>query len=413
MLKKQKNNVYLNENEELETHKILLDGKAKRQTRGDKRNSVWGWLRPVLMVAMSIILVVVLVNFAYSSVKGKYLDPVEPGNNEVIEVTIEKGSSLKTISQALEDNGVVRSATVFKLYADFSDMASKLRAGKYALTKSMNYDDIIYALSKGDKAASTVDVRFREGLSATDFAELIVKAELAKSPDRYLQIAKTGEGFETAPFVAEIIAQTNESGVERRFALEGYLFPDTYQYYSNAPEEDVIKKQLDRFVEIFTEEYAARAEELDMSVDEVITLASIIEKEAKKAQFAQVSAVFHNRLKRGMPLESDATIAYALGVKRINLTDPELNTPSPYNTHLNKGLPVGPICNPGKAAIEAALYPDKQTMSDGYIFFTLTDPDKGELAFSKTNEEHQAIVDQWKGTWEALDQKNAQANNGQ
>ena len=145
-----------------------------------------------------------------------------------------------------------------------------------------------------------------------------------------------------------------------------------------------------------------------MDMDEVITLASIIEKEGLRASFSKVSAVFHNRLKENMALGSDVTVQYALGVKRLVLTQSELDTDSAYNTYLHKGLPVGAICNPGDAAIEAALFPDNDYIEEGYLYFALTDPETGELAFTKTLEEHNAVVVEYRPLWEAYDQKNQQ-----
>ena len=144
-----------------------------------------------------------------------------------------------------------------------------------------------------------------------------------------------------------------------------------------------------------------------MTMDEVVTMASLIEKEAKAPQFAQVAAVFHNRLKNRMPLQSDASVSYGLGItNRINLTTAELETETPYNTYINTGLPVGPICNPGLAAIEAVLYPDESMLKNGYMYFALTDPETGVLAFSRTYEEHQAVIDQWRAAWEDWDARN-------
>ena len=143
-----------------------------------------------------------------------------------------------------------------------------------------------------------------------------------------------------------------------------------------------------------------------MTMDEVLALASMIEKEGKSSTFDKVSAVFHNRLKTGATLGSDVTVQYALGVKKLVLSGEELNVESAYNTYKYKGLPVGSICNPGGSAIDAALYPDEQTMEDGYLYFTLTDPETGELMFSKTLEEHEAIAAEYRDLWKAYDEKN-------
>ncbi|MDR0929963.1 MAG: endolytic transglycosylase MltG, partial [Oscillospiraceae bacterium] len=149
----------------------------------------------------------------------------------------------------------------------------------------------------------------------------------------------------------------------------------------------------------------ARAEELGMTMDEVITLASLIEKEGKAADFNKVSAVFHGRLQLGMALGSDVTIKYYTGSQKMALTNTELNTDSPYNTYLHQGLPPGPICNPSKAAIQAALYPDEAFLSEGYLYFCSTSPEEGTLVFNKTLAAHEAAVRQYQPLWLEYDRE--------
>lgn len=141
-----------------------------------------------------------------------------------------------------------------------------------------------------------------------------------------------------------------------------------------------------------------------MTMDDVLTLASMIEREAKTADFAKVSAVFHNRLAQDMTLGSDVTIKYYLNSEKMALTDSDLSVESAYNTYRNKGLPVGPICNPSTDAIVAALYPDEQYRQQGYLYFCSKDPNSGELYFSKTLEEHEAAVAQYRPLWIEYDE---------
>ncbi|MBR1584509.1 MAG: endolytic transglycosylase MltG [Clostridia bacterium] len=203
--------------------------------------------------------------------------------------------------------------------------------------------------------------------------------------------------------MADVLATANVSA--RMFVLEGYLAPDTYEVYTNATAEDIIKKLLSQTEAVFTNDDHDRADELNMTMDQVITLASMIEKEAKTADFAKVSAVFHNRLKQNMTLGSDVTVKYASGVKRMSLTNEDLQVNSPYNTYVNRGLPIGPICSPSAAAIQAALYPDEQFISDNYLYFCSTDPNTGELYFSRTLEEHNLAVSIYAPLWQAYDKE--------
>lgn len=189
-------------------------------------------------------------------------------------------------------------------------------------------------------------------------AQSLVDQGVLSSGSRFVELCKSATNFRTSN---ELIAAIPEEAIEngRRIAMEGYLFPDTYEVYVGSTEETIINRMITRFYGIITEEYLLRAAEMDMTIDEVVILASLIEKEAKTADFKKVSAVFHNRLNSDMMLQSDAAIKYMLGSNKLVFSSEELKTDSPYNTHLYKGLPVGPICNPGKAAIEAALWPDE------------------------------------------------------
>ena len=146
-----------------------------------------------------------------------------------------------------------------------------------------------------------------------------------------------------------------------------------------------------------------------MSMDQVLALASMIEKEAKTADFARVSGIFHNRLRQKMRLGSDVTVKYVTGTTRMALGGSDLAVDSPYNTYQREGLPIGPICAPSPAAIQAALYPDEAFMAEGYLYFCSKDPDTGELYFSKTLQEHEQAVRVYAPLWEAYDKRtNAQ-----
>ena len=147
-----------------------------------------------------------------------------------------------------------------------------------------------------------------------------------------------------------------------------------------------------------------QADALGLTMDEVLTLASIIEKEAKEGDFARVSAVFHNRLNRGMPLQSDVTIHYVTGTREMALDGDDLTIASPYNTYENRGLPPGPICAPSEAAIRAALEPDDEYLAMGYLYFCAKDPASGELAFSITYEDHQRAVELYAPLWREYDE---------
>ena len=196
-------------------------------------------------------------------------------------------------------------------------------------------------------------------------------------------------------------AAATQNANARAYMMEGYLFPDTYEVYADASVETILIKMLNRFNEVYSEDYVTRAQQLGLTMDQVVTLASLIEREAAAAgDFSKVSAVFHNRLKQDMPLQSCASLSYALGVTKYVFNATEQATESFYNTYKFKGLPVGPVCNPGKAAIEAALYPNEQFLADGYLFFCNQNPkETSELVFAKTYEEHEQNVEKYQQYW--------------
>ena len=395
--------VFIDSSDKGKYGKILLDSDEKvekpKKKKEKKPSTVWTVVRPVVITVASIVIVMFLMGWAYNHLEEHYLEPVDPGSDKVVEVTIPSSSSLSSIAEILKENGLIKSEFFFKMYTDFSDMSYKLKAGTYELSPSMSYDDIIYTLIKGQAASVEVTYRFVEGCSVDQEAEQLADPEtgLFDSPERFKELCRTGEKFENYPFIKSVIDNPDKEG--RLNVLDGYLFPDTYRFYYDCNEEEVIIKQLNRFGEIFTDEYINRAEELGMTVDEVVTLASIIEKEAITEDFKKVSAVFHNRLKADMPLGSDTTMQVVTGKRQYTFNSDELAMESPYNTYLNKGLPIGPICNPGKAAIEAALYPDEEFINENYLYFCLTTPETGTQVFAKTYEEHQANVAEWEQYW--------------
>ena len=185
------------------------------------------------------------------------------------------------------------------------------------------------------------------------------------------------------------------------------MFPDKYEIYVGSDEKTIIDKMLKQFNIIMGEKYISRAEELGYTIDEIMTLASIIEKEAKPADFSKVAAVFLNRLERDMPLESDVTVHYVNRTNTIMLSGNEIAVDSPYNTYKYKGIPIGPICAPSQKAIDAVLYPDEDFLDDGYLYFVSTDPESGVLEFNITYEGHQSSVEKYRPLWEAFTAANS------
>ena len=353
-------------------------------------STVWRVLRPLLILLVSLALLVYIGVSIFNNVEESYFLPVNSESSETKAVEIKSGSSLSTIATVLYENGMIRNKFVFQMYVDFNDMGSKLVAGTYTLSPAMTMEQIVDILSQGDGGREIVKVTFTEGMTAEDMADTLVKNGVFNNTEKqeFLNLCNDADAFSDYDFIKALKTTANLD--ERRHLLEGYLFPDTYEIYKDAKPEDVINKLLKRFDNVWTVDYDDQAQKMGMSVDQVVTLASMIEWEAQNQDFKKVSAVFHNRLGIEMPLQSCATLRYVTGEKKLAYTKEEISTESPYNTYQIAGLPIGPVSNPGKKAIEAALYPDEGFMAEGYLYFCNKDPKTGELVFAKTLEEQNA-----------------------
>jgi len=288
------------------------------------------------------------------------------------EIVIPKGSTVKSISKILKDENMIKDSFVFELYCKINEKADKIKAGRYNISSSMKVSEIVDVLVSGKALIDTVKLTIPEGYNLAQIADRINSLGVV-SPES-IQAALKADVYEYE-FIEQI--------PEREKKLEGYLFPDTYEIYKNTTAEAIIRKLLERFDDVFTEEFRNRAEELNMSIDQVVTLASIIEREARLDKERKIiSGVFHNRLKKKMLLQSCATVQYLLKEPKEELLYEDLEIDSPYNTYKYAGLPPGPIASPGLASIEAALYPED---TDLLYFFALDD---GSHVFTKTYNEH-------------------------
>lgn len=288
------------------------------------------------------------------------------------EIFIPKGTSMESIARLFKTEGVIKDYRVFELYCELNKKASKIKAGKYSISSSMDVPEIVDVIVSGKALIDTVKFTIPEGYSLAQIVEKLNSLGVVSPED--IQTALKTEGYKYE-FLGQIPDRENK--------LEGYLFPDTYEIYKDTTAEAIIDKLLGRFDSVFTEEYRKRAKELDMTIDQVITLASIIEREAKlDSERKTISAVFHNRLKKNMMLQSCATVQYLLKEQKEVLTYKDLEIESPYNTYKHAGLPLGPIASPGMKAIEAALYPDNVD----YLYFVAKND--GSHVFTKTYSEH-------------------------
>jgi len=376
--------------------------KLKKQKR---MRRLWLAVRPAVVLGISLVIVFFIARFTVNYVLSNYINPVNSNDATPIEVTIPTSSSASSIARILygacgyDKEGLISSTAAFKVYVDFVGKANNLKAGTYVFSKNMSIKQIVEELCEGNAPKATVTFTVPEGYTIVGIGKVLVEKGLISSEADLLSAAKTGSAFTNFAFINDVAVSS--TAANRAYVLEGYLFPDTYEVYADASVETILIKMLNRFNEVFTDDYLTRAQQLGMTLDQVVTLASLIEREAQAPDdFAKVSAVFHNRLSQDMPLQSCASLSYVLGVTKYVFNETERATDSLYNTYKYNGLPVGPVCNPGKAAIEAALYPNEDYLAGGYLYFCNQNPaETSELVFAKTYEEHQANVEKYQQYW--------------
>lgn len=362
---------------------------------------LWRVVRPVLILAASLLVVGGILSSVWGSVYEKYLAPPDAESTTQIGFTVESGQSLTKVANNLEAAGLIRNRTVFKYYCDFAGMGQKIQAGSYLLTPSMTMNEIAEQLTMGDGNPIVRNITLIPGWTLEEFAAKLQKDGVIRDSSAFLELCRTGEKFSEYYYIADMLQST--TGL--RYALEGYLSPNTYEVYVDATDEDIIRRLLSQTENTFPVSRQDQADELGYTMHEILTLASIIEKEAKEEDFARVSAVFHNRLKLDMPLQSDVTIHYVTGQREMALDADDLGVSSPYNTYRYRGLPPGPICAPSDAAIKAALEPDAEYLAMGYLYFCAAEPESGRLVFAQTLQQHEQNVARYAESWRQYDQE--------
>ena len=333
-----------------------------------------------ILVALSLVILVGLGFLGYSFY-GMILDslePVDPAASEAVPFRVDPGASTSEVASALAEENLVHDGRVFALYTRYRGYDGRIQSGWYHLTRAMTPDEILEYLVDGRVSERSFTVP--EGLNVGQTLRALEEQGMG-----------TSEELEAAASRADLVADWLPSDYAGDSPLEGYLHPNTYRIPWDAGADDVIVRMIDGFREYWNAERAGRAEALDMTVHEVVTLASIVEREAvAEAERPVVSGVFHNRMEIGMRLEACATVHYAIGRPGGELSNADLETESPYNTYRVGGLPPGPIASPGAASLDAALYPE----SVPYLYFVAKDD--GTHAFAETFAEHQANINRYR-----------------
>lgn len=324
--------------------KVMANKKIEalyKKWKGVKR---WVKRHPWLSFSIATLALIVVIHF--------YIALFVPPTREKVwkEVEVAEGMSFKAITALLHREGIIRYRGYFDILGRLKGITRKVRPGFYGLSSHMSMWEVLDALAEGRIIEYQVVVP--EGYNIYQIGYVLAQTPLLKDPQQFIRLAKSRD------FVRGL-------GIEAD-SLEGYLFPDTYYLPKGITLEGIARRMVQRYRSVFDDSYRSRAQALGFTEHQIITLASIIEKEAKlPSERKLISAVYHNRLKIGMKLQADPTAVYGKKAWVTNVTKEDLKRKSPYNTYLHRGLPPGPIANPGQGSILAALYPEQVD----YLYF--------------------------------------------
>lgn len=364
-----------------------VSGKDFRKIQRSKEDKIVN--RIVLIVVIVVIFVGGILGFSAYRYVTTSLQPLDPEKTEKVAVEIPSGSSNKMIGEILEKDKIIKSGMIFNYYTKFNNLTG-FQAGNYQFSPSMTLDEISAQLQQGEgSVTSDAKVTIPEGYDIDQIGDALAKAT-SISKDDFLALMKDDTFFnkmhEAYPELLDSAAKAE--GV--RYKLEGYLFPATYDYYKGNTLEEVVTQMIDKTNTVMAKYYDQIAEK-EMTVQEVLTLASLVEKEGSKEDDRKnIAQVFFNRLAVDMPLQSDISILYALGEHKELVTYEDTQVDSPYNLYVNTGYGPGPFNNPSEQSIKAVLEPTP----NNYYYF-VADINTQEVYFAETYDEHMRLVEKY------------------
>ncbi|MFA6271905.1 MAG: endolytic transglycosylase MltG [Patescibacteria group bacterium] len=340
-------------------------------------------MKKIVLFIISIIILIGLAGLFYFNYQ---INAKATSDAEAKLFIIESGEGVKKISANLETEGLSRNDFIFRTYIWLKHYESKLKAGDYYIPQNLNMMELANLLVSGDALSRERLVTIVEGWSSTeiatymaDFAEADGKISKSEYIDEFLTVVNTVDSHSIIP--DKTYDFLSSKPVDQ--GLEGFLFPDTYRIFKNSDPAHLIEKMLDNFDVKLTQEMRDEISRQGKTIYDIITLASIVEKEVRTTADKKIAAgIFYTRMANEIPLESDATVNYITGKSALQPTFADTEIQNPYNTYENRGLPPGPISNPGMDSIVATIYPE----DSDYLYF-LTKED-GTTVFSKTYDEH-------------------------
>ena len=366
--------------EEHKKHSLISDTDTKRDIR-KKETSI---IKKIMKYFMIALLVIVLVGgfFTWNYIKGE-TQPVDTAQTELISFEIEQGASVKEVSKALQDEGIIRNSKLFNFYLKFKNV-SGFKSGLYHVSKSMTLDEIIAELSgQGkDKDQNATKVLIREGEQLTEIAKEVEKSTKYSAEDFMAKVQDEDFLRYLVQKFPKLLTQSY-NGYQVKYVLEGYLFPATYDMNDSKTLQMLITEMVAKTDEVMSK-YYDKILASDYTLQETMAMASLIEKEGTKLEDRKkISSVFHNRIKDNMMLQTDVSVQYALGEHKEALSLEDLEVDSPYNLYKNYGVGPGPYNSPSEDAIVAAMEP----ANTEYLYF-LADIHTKEIYYAKTYEEH-------------------------
>lgn len=346
------------------------------ETAHDKLKALKAALTWKHWTILAVFLFIFLVSGLYLTFGGRGKAANIPDDAKIY-ITVKPGMSASEVGDMLLARGVIDSKLRFWWMARVKGYAKDFRAGTYLMSSGMDEEAALKKIVSGE----VVLIKFTipEGFTVRDIANRLAEEGIVDKKE-FLKKAKK---FTPFPYM--------KKGGDIRYAAEGYLFPDTYEIHENPTVDNILEVMSSDFDQRLTEEMRARAKEMNLSIHDLVTLASLVEKEARyDADRPIIAQVFLKRLKIGMPLQTDASLQYLMDAPKEDVSISDTKIDSPYNTYQNAGLPPGPIANPGMAAIEAVLHP----ADTDYLYF-VADRD-GHNHYASTYDEHMALVNEYR-----------------
>lgn len=329
--------------------------------------------RKLRLYLLYIFVPLVIIYVALSQLTHYFFDALDPNQTQLVLIDATPPKTFKEIALDLQDKGIIRNTFALRFIAQSEGTDTMIKGGEYELSAAMTPRQILEKMVRGDMFHRRVTIK--EGMNMTEIASAIEQAGVLPRAT-----------FEAALRDPQILRDEEIDAT----SFEGYLYPETYQFPRNTSPVKIIKSMREQLTKRWLPEWSQRAKILEMTTHQVLTLASIIEKESGNFEEQPViSSVFHNRLKKGMRLQADPTVIYGIANFDGNITKKDLSTPTPYNTYVINGLPPGPIASPGINAIRSTLYPT----DTNFLYFVGNG--SGRHIFSETLDQHVNAVNQY------------------